>query len=37
MAAASVITGGNPADTVTRITRLEMRADQVDQKRLAPP
>jgi len=35
--AAVVMASGIIAEAVTRITRLEGRADQLEQKRLAPP
>jgi hypothetical protein len=35
--AATVMASGIIADAVTRTTRLEGRADQLEQKRLAPP
>jgi hypothetical protein len=35
--AAAFMASGVIAETVTRITRLEGRADQLEQRRLAPP
>jgi phage shock protein A len=36
-AASTVVAGGIISDAVTRITRLEGRADQLEQRRLQPP
>jgi hypothetical protein len=35
--ASTVVAGGIISDAVTRITRLEARADQIEQGRLPPP
>jgi len=36
-AASTIISGGIVSDAVTRITRLEGRADQLEQRRLSAP
>jgi hypothetical protein len=36
-AASTVVAGGIISDAVTRITRLEGRADQLEQRPLSPP